>query len=59
MKKIIITIAVAASISLGFTIIDKTANNTARPTAETVSKSDFDQSDEKVKQEDKRIASWD
>ncbi|MEJ7780196.1 MAG: hypothetical protein WKF68_11470 [Daejeonella sp.] len=59
MKKIIITIAIAASISLGFTIIDKTANKTERPTVETASKSDFDQSAEKVKQDDKRIASWD
>ncbi len=59
MKKIIITIAIAASISLGFTIIDKTANKTARPTTETVSNSDFDQSDVKVKENDKRIASWD
>ncbi len=59
MKKIIITIAIAASISLGFTLIDKTANDTAKPTAETVNSNDFDQSDVKVKENDKRIASWD
>ncbi len=59
MKKIIITIAIAASISLGFTLIEskKTPSKVIR--VETVKSSDFEKTDLSVESQDKRLASWD
>ncbi|MHB1178389.1 MAG: hypothetical protein ACYCZO_08665 [Daejeonella sp.] len=59
MKKIIITIAIAASISLGFTLIEKAENKTEVTPVETGNSSDFKNSDVIVKQDAKGMASWD
>ncbi len=59
MKKVIITITIAASISLGFTLIENKAVKPETTSEETVDKAEFKEADLNAKQSDKRIASWD
>lgn len=59
MKKIIITLAIAASISLGFTLIESKKTPGKVIQVETVKSSDFEKSDLSVESQDKRLASWD
>ena len=59
MKKIIITILIASSISLGFTLIDKNTHKTKVTDVETVKVGDFEKADVLAKEQDKRLASWD
>ena len=59
MKKIIITIIIASSISLGFTLIEKSTHKTKVTDVETVKVGDFEKADISAKQQDKRLASWD
>lgn len=59
MKKLIITIALAASISLGFTLIEKNTHKPETTSVETVDKAEFKKADINTRQDDKRIASWD
>ena len=59
MKKIIITIAIASSISLGFTLIEKRTNKIKVTSVETVKVGDFEKADVLAKEQDKRLASWD
>lgn len=58
MKKLIITIVITASISLGFTLIEKKTETKATP-VESFKTGDFKKSEVVDKQDDKRIASWD
>ena len=59
MKKIIITIAIASSISLGFTLIEKNKPKTRVTSVETLKVEDFDKTGVLAKEQDKRLASWD
>lgn len=59
MKKIIITIAIASSISLGFTLIEKSTHKIKVADVETVKVGDFDKTGVLAKEQDKRLASWD
>ena len=59
MKKIIITILIASSISLGFTLIEKSTNNNKDTSVEAIKIGDFEKADISTKQQDKRLASWD
>ena len=59
MKKVIITIIIASSISLGFTLIEKNTHKTKVTDVETVKVGDFEKADISAKQQDKRLASWD
>ena len=59
MKKIIITIAIASFISLGFTLIENNNNSSEGSPVETVNSQDFVKANLSVEKNEKRLASWD
>ncbi len=61
MKKIIITIALAGFISLGFTLIENSTTSINEVSSETTIKNnnDFAKSNMQSEKSDRRLASWD
>jgi len=61
MKKIIITLALAGFISLGFTLIENSTTSINEVSSETTIKNndDFAKSNMQSEKSDRRLASWD
>lgn len=61
MKKIIITLALAGFISLGFTLIENSTTSINEVSSETAIKNndDFAKSNMQSEKSDRRLASWD